>query len=106
MRIPETRCPSINVLPLIHTVKRKHHGGGLVLRQLPPGGAVGMAVSSNKKLVLKKKMIWKHHFKVQKVHSGLSNYNETTIVRRNQSLKIPVLLYMYQLIAPLKHNGL
>lgn len=51
-------------------------------------------------------MIWKHHFKVQKVHSGLLNDNETPIVEHNQSLKIPVFYYIYQLIAPLKHNGI
>lgn len=69
-----------------------------MLRQLPPGGAVLMAMSSSKFLVtnelLKKKMIWKHHFKAQKVHSGLLNDNETPIVEHNQSLKIPVLLYI------------
>lgn len=93
LHIPEICCQSTSVLQIIHTVKRgEHQGKGLVLRQRPPGGAVWMAMSSSKFLVTNE--FWKHHFKVQKVHGGLLNDNETPIVKHNQSLKIPVLLYI------------
>lgn len=99
MHIPEICCQSIYVLQIIHTVKRGEHTrqgtgaeataswgrcvNGHVFQQVPCY-----------KWVIKKKMIWKHHFKVRKVHSDLWNDNETPIVEHNQSLKIPVLLYI------------